>query len=83
MKKTRTFFVHRLVAKHFIDNPDNLPIIHHKDGNPTNNLIDNLMWSTNAYNIKEGYKNKNNFWLKDTKYKEIRNCIICKSSRIN
>lgn len=34
--------VHRLVAKAFIDNPDNKSIVHHKDRNRQNNVADNL-----------------------------------------
>jgi hypothetical protein len=44
--------VHRLVAKHFIENPENLPIINHKDENPENNHVENLEWCTNSYNIR-------------------------------
>ena len=37
---------HRLIAEYFIPNPNNLPCVHHKDGNRLNNSIDNLQWVT-------------------------------------
>lgn len=43
-------FVHRLVGIAFIDNPDNLPLINHKDENPKNNRVDNLEWCDHEYN---------------------------------
>lgn len=36
--------VHRLVAKAFLPNPDNLPEVDHIDGNPSNNNVSNLRW---------------------------------------
>lgn len=46
--------VHRLVAEAFISNPQNLPIINHKDENPMNNCVDNLEWCTQKYNLNYG-----------------------------
>jgi len=43
-------FLHRLIAEAFIENPNNLPIINHKDENPSNNSIENLEWCTYEYN---------------------------------
>ena len=47
-------FIHRLVAMAFIDNPDNLPYVNHKDENPRNNNVDNLEWCTAKYNSNYG-----------------------------
>lgn len=44
-------YVHRLVAKTFIPNPYNKPLINHKDSNPLNNHVDNLEWCTQRENM--------------------------------
>lgn len=44
--KRKTVSIHVLVASMFIPNPENKPIVHHKDGNPLNNEVNNLMWVT-------------------------------------
>ncbi len=51
-------YIHRLIAETFISNPNNYPIINHKDGNKDNNRIDNLEWCTQSHNIKEAYRLK-------------------------
>lgn len=50
--------VHRLVAQAFIPNPDNYPIVNHKDENPSNNNIKNLEWCDIKYNNTYGNKIK-------------------------
>lgn len=52
--KRKDFLVHRLVAEAFIPNPDNLPVVNHKDENPSNNFSTNLEWCTYEYNINYG-----------------------------
>jgi HNH endonuclease. len=54
--KRYTRYVHRLVAECFIDNPDGLPEINHKDGNKLNNSADNLEWCNHSDNLKHAYR---------------------------
>lgn len=44
------FLVHRLVAKHFVPNPDNLPEVNHKIPDTTKNESSNLEWTTRKEN---------------------------------
>lgn len=48
--------LHRLVAKTFIPNPNDYPVINHIDGNPSNNNVKNLEWCTQSYNVKCAFK---------------------------
>ncbi len=49
-QKAKKHYVHRLVAEHFIPNPDNLRDVHHKDNNPKNNDVSNLEWLSHKDN---------------------------------
>lgn len=47
------FFIHHLVAKAFIPNPNNYPIVRHRDDDRLNNRATNLEWGTQAHNIQD------------------------------
>ena len=57
-KTRKTFLVHRLVAQKYIPNPLNLPQVNHKDGNKSNNSVDNLEWCTGQQNVDHSVLNK-------------------------
>lgn len=50
--------IHKLVAEHFIPNPEGYPEVHHIDECKTNNKVSNLQWVSHDYNVefsKAGY----------------------------
>ena len=49
-KVHRCKLIHRLVAEAYIPNPNNLPVVMHKDDSPKNNHVSNLKWGTHKDN---------------------------------
>ena len=46
----KSVLLHRIVADHFLPNPDNKPEVNHDDGNKLNCAVANLEWMTSAEN---------------------------------
>lgn len=69
--KSYYFRVHKLVAMTYLENPNNLSEINHKDFNRTNNNVDNLEWVSHNDNIE--YSKINNRFKTD---KPLRKAYI-------
>ena len=52
----KLFKLHRLVAEHFLENPKKLRTINHKNGDKTDNRVENLEWLSHSDNVKHAWK---------------------------
>ncbi len=59
-KRGKTLKIHRLVAIHYISNPENYKEVDHIDRDKSNNNIDNLRWVDRIENLKNQSVRKNN-----------------------
>lgn len=62
--------VHILVAKTYIPNPDNLPMVNHIDENKLNCHVDNLEWCTRSYNTLHSRGSRVKVYKPSVKYTE-------------
>jgi NUMOD4 motif-containing protein/HNH endonuclease len=58
-KAVKTMAVHRAVAKAFIPNANNKPMINHKNSVRTDNRVENIEWVNGSENCLHAYKNGN------------------------
>ena len=77
-KKGKTYSVHSLVAKHFVDKPDaqDKLVINHKDGNKQNNSADNLEWITNRENAIHASEVLGTLGLDEVEIKRRTICVL-------
>ena len=92
-REKKDFLVHRLVASTFLENPNNLSQVNHKDKDKLNNSLNNLEWvspsdniiHSNKFSKKERQKIKeideNILESKDWKQYKGTNYYFCKDGR--
>lgn len=57
--------VHRLVAEHFLPNPNNYPVVNHINHNHHDNRVTNLEWCTYTHNIRHAMAAGRMRWQKN------------------
>ena len=72
--KLKTHRLHRLVAIHYIPNPNNYNEIDHINRNKNDNNVENLRWCSRSENVRNRNISKNNTsGYKNIYYRENRN----------
>ena len=70
----RTKRVHKLVAKAFLDNPNNYPIVGHKNNIKHDNRVENLYWTTLSENSQKAHDDK--LIINDKGIEDSQSCPI-------
>ena len=67
--KPKSYLVHRLVALHYIPNPENKPEVDHRYRDKSDNRVQNLRWATRSENNQNtGIRKDNTSGIKNISY---------------
>jgi hypothetical protein len=77
-KQMKQFRIHQLVAMHFLENPNNKPLINHKNGNKQDNRAENLEWCNHSENMIHAYKTGLHLQPKGVKTTKLNQDLVCK-----
>ena len=69
----KNILLHRIVATAFIDNPDSLPCVNHRNGDKLDNRVENLEWCSYLDNNVHAY----NMGLKRTRRRATKYSVYC------
>ena len=72
----KAYYVHRLVALHFISNPSSLPDVNHIDCSKINNHTENLEWVTERENQTHSPRRNKTSHFSNVKFNKQRNTWV-------
>ena len=77
--KKHNYKIHRLVAREFLDNPNNKKCVDHRNHNKTDNHVWNLRWCTHSDNNRNVTKQQNtsSMYL-GVSWHKLKNKWICR-----
>lgn len=81
--KQKTYSVNRLIAEAFLPNPENKPYVSYIDGNPANNCVDNLAWTSKSEQTTKAMKRREKFCTSCGRLTHAKDgiCPLCKKAQ--
>lgn len=76
-KSLRVRYTHRVVAHVFLENPENKPQVGHKDHDRSNTVVENLYWTTQKENTRDGIEAGRINAKKRPEMKKLSKAQIC------